>query len=96
MLIALGVLASSLTRNQVISGLCTFVVLLALFSIGLLSMFVRDPESAEVIRYLSLPEHINDFSKGLLDTRPLVLYACVSAIALLLTGRVIANPRWRS
>lgn len=96
MLISVGIFTSSLTRNQVISGLCAFVVLLLFFSIGLLSIFVRDPEGAEIIRYLSLPDHINDFSRGFLDTRPLVFYASITAISLLLTIRALANPRWRS
>ncbi len=96
MLIAIGVLTSSLTRNQVISGLFAFVILLLIFCVGILSMFVRDPEAVAIIRYLSLPDHVNQFAKGLLDTRPAVLYASVTAISLLLTGRVIANPRWRS
>ena len=96
MLIAIGVLSSSFTRNQVISGLCAFVVVLLIFCVGLLTVFVRDPGTLDTVRYLSLPDHINDFAKGYIDTRPMVLYASVAAIALLFTGRVIANPRWRS
>jgi len=94
-LIAIGILASSLTRNQVISAFLTFVILLFFFSIGILDWFVRDPETSRTIRYLSLLDHLIDFSKGILDTRPLVLYLSISSIALFLAGRIIAHPRWR-
>lgn len=95
-LLSIGVLASSLTRNQVIAALLSFVVILLLFSVGILEVFVHDPEAGAVIRYCSLTEHLQDFSKGILDTRPVVFYATLTAIMLFLTGRVISSPRWRS
>lgn len=95
-LIAIGVLASSLTRNQVIAAVLSFVLLLLLFCVGLLDLFVRDPDTSKIIRYLSLIEHLRDFGKGIVDTRPLAFYLSVAASALFLTVRVISNPRWRS
>lgn len=95
-LLSFGVLTSSLTRNQVIAALLSFVAILFLFSVGILDIFVRDPETSKLIQYLSLMEHLRAFSKGILDTRPMVFYLSLTAIALFLTGRVIASPRWRS
>ena len=95
-LIALGVLASSLTRNQVIAAVLSFVALLLLFSIGILDVFIKDPQASKLVHYFSLMDHLRDFSKGILDTRPITFYLCVTAICLFLTGRVISNPRWRS
>ena len=95
-LIAIGVLASSLTRNQVIAAFLCFVVILLLFSVGVLDWFFRDPETGKLIHYLSLLDHLVDFSKGILDTRPLCYYLSLTAAALFLAGRVIGHPRWRS
>ena len=95
-LISLGVLASSLTRNQVIAAVLSFVVLMLLFSVGVLDAFIKDPETGRLIRYCSLIDHLRDFSKGILDTRPAVFYLSFTAICLFLTGRVIGHPRWRS
>ena len=95
-LMALGVLASSLTRNQVIAAVLSFVGLLLLFSIGILYVFVRDPEGSKIIQYLSLMEHLRDFSKGILDTRPILFYLSLTSIFLFLTVRVVGSPRWRS
>jgi ABC-2 type transport system permease protein len=95
-LIAAGVLSSSLTRNQVIAAVISFVAVLLFFSISILDVFVRDPETSRLIRYLSLIEHLRDFGKGIVDTRPLVFYFSITAICLFFTGRVIGHPRWRS
>jgi ABC-2 type transport system permease protein len=95
-LIAAGILASSLTRNQVIAAVLSFVAILLSFSVGILDIFVKDPEASRLIQYVSLMEHLRDFSKGVLDTRPIVFYLSVTAICLFLAGRVIGSPRWRS
>jgi len=94
-LISVGLLASSLTRNQVIAAILAFVAILLLFSLGILDVFVRDPEASKWLRYLSLLEHLRDFARGILDTRPMAFYLSLTAICLFLTGRVIASPRWR-
>ena len=95
-LIAIGVLASSLTRNQVIAAVISFVALLLLFSIGILDIFIKDPETSRLIHYFALMDHLRDFSKGIIDTRPVVFYVCLTSLCLFLTGRVINSPRWRS
>lgn len=95
-LLSMGILASSLTRNQVIAALLSFVAILLLFSVGILDVFIRDPEASKMIQYLSLVDHFRNFAKGILDTRPMVFYLSLTAIALFLAGRVIGSPRWRS
>ena len=95
-LIAVGTLASSLTRNQVIAAVLSFVVILLFFSVGIFDAFIRDPHASAMIQYLSIMDHLRDFSKGILDTRPMAFYLSLTAICLFLTGRVIANPRWRT
>ena len=95
-LLAVGILSSSLTRNQVIAAILSFVIIILFFSIGILDVFIRDPDASNMIRYLSLMEHLRDFSKGIIDTRPLIFYLSLTTICLFLTGRVIGSPRWRS
>ena len=95
-LVAVGILASSVTRNQVIAAVLAFVAILLLFSVGILTALIRDPDTVAFIRYLSLIEHLENFSKGVLDTRPLIFYFSVTSICLFLTGRVIGSPRWRT
>jgi len=95
-LVAMGVLASSFTRNQVIAAVVAFVLILLLFSVGLLEIFVTETDSRKLVQYLSLLEHFRNFSKGLLDTRPIVFYLSLTAGALFLTARTIASPRWRA
>ena len=96
LLISIGVLASSLTRNQVIAAVVSFVLILLLFSVGFLDAFITNPESSKIIRHLSLMEHLRDFSKGIIDTRSVVYYVTATAMALFVTARAVGSSRWRA
>jgi ABC-2 type transport system permease protein len=95
-LVALGVLTSSFTRNQVIAAVAGFVIMLLLFSVGFLDIFITDSESRKVVQYLSLVQHFGDFAKGIVDSRPIVFYLSATGITLFLTVRTIASSRWRT
>ncbi len=96
LLIGVGILASSLTRNQVIAAVVSFVLIMLLFSVGFLDAFITDPQSSKIIRYLSLMEQLRDFSKGIIDTRAVVYYLTATSIALFLTVRAVGSARWRA
>jgi ABC-2 type transport system permease protein len=92
--LAVGVFISSLTENQIVAGFGTFGVLLALWIIG------WGAESAggnlrAVLQYLSITEHMDTFSRGLIDTRDLVYYGSAIVLALFLTLRSLDSKRWR-
>ena len=71
--LAVGVLVSSLTENQIVAGFGTFGVLLAFWIIGWGAEFAGG-DLAAVLQYLSITEHIDTFSRGLIDTKDLVYY----------------------
>jgi ABC-2 type transport system permease protein len=45
---------------------------LSIFLIGVFKDFVNDPAQREALSYLNLLEHMDDFAKGIVDTRRLV------------------------
>lgn len=95
-LIAAGVLVSSMTRNQVIAAFVSFVLMVVFFSIGILAGFFTDPQTTKFIQYLSIIDHFWDFSKGIFDTRPIAFYLSLTASLLFLTVRILGSPRWRA
>jgi hypothetical protein len=49
-----------------------------------------------VLFFFSVPLHFyHDFSRGLIDTRHLLLYASVAVFCLFLTVRSLESRRWR-
>jgi ABC-2 type transport system permease protein len=48
-----------------------------------------------VFRFVSAFDHMEDFSRGIVDVRPLVLYASGTVLALFLAVRVVESRKWR-
>jgi len=93
--LSVGMLATALTRSQLIAALLTFAMLVPLFSFGLLEMLINDETLRQVLGYLNLWQHMDELGKGVVDTRRLVYYVTGPALFLFLATRALAVRRWR-
>ena len=92
--ISVGLLISSLTKNQIVSGMVTFAVFLLLWVINWIASFTG-PTTQSVLNYLSITDHFDDFTRGILDTKHLVYYFSVMSFGLFLTARSVDTERWK-
>jgi ABC-2 type transport system permease protein len=92
--VSVGLLISSLTENQIVAGIVTFTVFLLLWIIDWMASFTGTT-TQEVLTYLSLTGHLEDFSLGIIDTRHVIYYLSVIAFGLFLTLRSVNTERWR-
>jgi gliding motility-associated transport system permease protein len=92
--IALGLLISSLTRNQIVAGMITFAVFLMFWVINWIGPFFG-PTTQAVLSHLSIIVHFEDFAKGVLDTKHIIYYASFIAFGLFLTAKAVDSERWR-
>jgi len=97
LLMSLGCLASALTRSQILAAMLT---LTAGFTFFLLSFFAEQMAAnstwqAEVLSHLALIDQMNDFARGLIDTRHVVLLLSLAFIGLFLTLRALETRRWK-
>jgi ABC-2 type transport system permease protein len=91
---SLGLFTSSLTQNQIIAAVLSFGILLMFWIIGWMKSFVGSTV-AGLMDYLSIMEHFESFSKGILDFRDLLFYIFFIVFFLFLTQRQIESYRWR-
>lgn len=92
--LSVGLLISSLTRNQIVAAMATFGVFLLLWVINWIGTFVG-PTPQAILRHLSITEHFDDFAKGIIDTTHLVYYLSFIAFGLFLTLKSVDSERWR-
>ena len=93
--VAMGVFFSSMTENQIVAGALTFAAGLFFWLINWASQSAG-PVLSDILDYLSLIQHYNNFSQGLIQTTDVIFYLSFVGISLFLTHRVLDSYRWRS
>ncbi len=93
--ISIGILLSSITENQIIAACLTFGILLILWVIDASERFVG-PGLAVVLKDLSIINHFDNFSKGVIDTKDVIFYLNFSFLFIFLTLCSLDSKKWRS
>lgn len=92
--LAIGVLMSALARSQLIALFLTIFALFGLFVLGLGEYVFTGSLLTELSSHLSLTTLLEETSKGVIDSRRLVLYTSLTGWCLFVTTRVVES--WRS
>ncbi len=97
MFLSIGLFVSSLVRSQLVAAMISMV-----FSLVFVVAAFWRPEydtgsfATQVIYFISVPEHFRrDFTRGIIDTRHLILYGTVTLLCLFLTVRSLEARRLR-
>jgi ABC-2 type transport system permease protein len=100
--IALGLFISSITDNQIVAAILSFVLLFTLYF--LIGFFAPSAESFPfhdkidwpgVISYVHFQVRLQAFAKGIVDTRDVVYFLSIIALGLFLTVKSLESRRWR-
>jgi ABC-2 type transport system permease protein len=92
--ISIGLLISSMTNNQIVAGTITFVVFLLFWIIGWFAD-TAGPTIGPITSWLSITEHFDDFSKGIIDTKHVIYYLTLITFGLFLSAKSVDTERWR-
>jgi len=92
--LSVGLFISSLTKNQIVAGFLTFATFLMFWIINWMGES-SGPTTRDVLNYLSITEHFDDFSRGIIDTKHLVYYLSFITFGLFLTAKSVDSERWR-
>lgn len=93
--ISIGLLASSLTQNQIVA------FLIALF-IGIFFQMLFDVIGSgltgsigELFTYLSMRAHVESLSRGVIDSRDIVYFLSIIAVSLIVTQVMLSKRNWK-
>lgn len=91
--LALGLLMSSMCKNQLVAALTSFGILITLWVIGALS--TRGGAITKFLSYLSLSEHYDNFARGVIPLKDVVYYISFTSVCLFATFKSIESSKWR-
>ena len=91
--LAVGVFASTVSKNQVVSFIIAFMIIFALF---LLDKFLAVMPSylVPLLQYLSIDYHYNNIGRGVIDSRDVVYYLSLIVFMLALAKLSIESRKW--
>jgi len=92
--LAVGLLASSMSSNQIVAAVVGTAVLLTLSFLDAVADLLSGT-AHDVLNGLSMDSHLVDFNRGVVDTSNIVYYVSVAAVLLFVTVRLIETRRWR-
>ena len=50
---------------------------------------------AQLFTHIGMVEHMRDFARGVVDTRPVIFYLSLTVMFLYLTLKVVESRRWK-
>jgi len=93
--LAIGLLASALTENQIVAAFVSFGLLLFLWLLAGLGSLLGDTAAGQIISYISYMDHYDKLVRGLIDTKDLVYFGSAIVLMLFLAHRVVDSARWK-
>jgi len=91
--IAIGIFASSLTENQIVAFIISFLIVLALFLMDKVLMYV--PEGlASTLEFLGIDYHFSNIARGVIDSRDIIYFASLLGFSLLLATVSLERRKW--
>jgi ABC-2 type transport system permease protein len=92
--VAIGIMASSFTRSQIVSLLLTLGIGLGLFMVGQVGPML--PAMLQpVAAGISISTHFQNIARGVIDTRDVLYYVSVMFVCLLVAQTTLESRRWR-
>lgn len=92
--VAVGLLVSMLTRNQIVAAICCFAAICLPFVVRMAGAALPFG-SDQLLESLSAETHVVDFARGSIDSRPIVLYMSSTLFLLFTAVKVLETRRWR-
>ncbi len=92
--VSVGLFASSLSNNQLVSAVLGLIVLLMFWFIDKAADFFSGAP-ADILQFVSPRSHFVAFARGIIDTQSVIYLLALSAIFIFLTVRSLETRRWR-
>lgn len=91
--IAVGLMASSLTENQIVAFIVGLLLMFALFLMDKVLVFIPD-FMISVVEYLGIDFHFSNIARGVIDTRDVVYFLSVLGFSLYLSVVSLGRRKW--
>jgi len=91
--IGIGIFASSLTENQIVAFIATFLVVLGFYLMD--KVLIYAPEGfASTMEFLAIDYHFSNIARGVIDSRNIIYFVSMLGFSLLLATASLERRKW--
>ncbi len=90
---AIGLMASAFTKNQIVAFLMSVTMCLLLWLVGKVVQ-VMPPSIQPFVDWIGVDNHIGNMARGVFDTRDLLYFFSIIASCLFITQTTLESRRW--
>ncbi len=99
-ILSIGLFISALASSQITAGVVTLIVSMGLMLTSFFASALKGDApftvtAREVLTRIDLLAHVDDFARGVVDTRPIVYLVGVIVFFLFMSVRAVESRRWR-
>ncbi|MCK5051630.1 MAG: ABC transporter permease subunit [Candidatus Cloacimonetes bacterium] len=91
---AIGIFASSITSNQIVSLIISFFIIFFFFVIKFFLFFIPD-FMVGIFQFLSIDYHFSNITRGVIDTRNIIYFVSLIVLFLKLAQTSLENRNWK-
>jgi len=93
--LAVGLFCSIATSNQIVAAIYCFALMILLYFSGFMEYITYNQVALEVSKVIAPQRHLAEFSRGIIDTRPLILYISGTVFFLFSATRILESRQWK-
>lgn len=90
----IGIMASALTRNQIVAFIIAFAISFALYLVGRI-VPLAPPSLQGVLSFLSIDGHFESIARGVIDSRDVFYYLSVMAVSIVVATVSLESRKWK-
>ena len=91
---AIGIFASSITSNQIVSLIISFFIIFFFFILKFSLFFIPD-FLVGIFQFLSIDYHFSNITRGVIDTRNIIYFVSLIILFLKLAQTSLENRNWK-
>lgn len=93
--LAVGLFTSALVKNQILAAILAFAILVVMFSLGLVENLANGTAVKGALSYMNMWEHMDDYGRGIVDSRHLVYSLSLTGLFLFLATKALEAGKGR-
>lgn len=94
--LSIGLLASSLSQNQMVAGIIGFAMIFLLWFIDVLSGVITNDVISNILSEISFLNHYSNFLTGIIDTKDIAFFVFWIILSLTTTTKILEGSTWKN